>query len=67
MRRVESCFPIIDPVLAQRVFDEALALYLDDNLTAWELQSDGGYRKLSREADAPARSAQSSLLAKLCG
>ena len=67
LRRVESCFPIIDPVLAQRVFDEALALYLDDNLNAWELQSDGGYRKLSRDADAPARSAQSSLLAKLCG
>src|SRR5690606_38417040 len=32
LRRVESCFPILDPALAQRVFDEALANYLDDNL-----------------------------------
>ena len=31
MRRVETCFPILEPKLAERVFDEELANYLADN------------------------------------
>ena len=67
MRRVETCFPILDPKLAERVFDEELANYLADNLNAWLLQHDGSYARVSpREGEMP-YSAQGALLAKLCG
>ena len=65
LRRVETCFPILDPDVHARVFDEALANYLADNVNAWELQHDGSYRKLSPEGDAMPHSAQASLLAKM--
>ena len=45
-RRVEACFPVRDPVLAKRVYREAMTNYLNDNTQAWELTSDGSYRKL---------------------
>src|SRR5690606_16499268 len=67
LRRVESCFPILDPAVAERVFDEALDNYLDDNLNAWALQPDGAYRKVPCPPDATPHSAQAHLLAKLCG
>ncbi|MGY0618797.1 polyphosphate kinase 1 [Lysobacter sp. A378] len=66
LRRVESCFPILDPALAERVFDEALDNYLDDNLNAWSLQSDGDYARVPRPDHQPPHSAQACLLAKLC-
>ena len=66
LRRVETCFPVVDPDLAARVKDEALDNYLADNLNAWELQADGHYRKPTREDDAMPHSAQAALLAKLC-
>ena len=43
LRRVETCFPILDPELAKRVYREVLQNYLDDNLNAWELDADGLY------------------------
>lgn len=67
LRRVEIGFPIVDPALATRVKEESLDNYLLDNLNAWELQPDGTYRHLQPEGDAMPHSAQSSLLAKLCG
>ncbi len=67
MRRVETCFPILDPKLAERVYDEELANYLADNLNAWQLQQDGSYGRASpRDGEMP-YSAQGALLAKLCG
>jgi polyphosphate kinase len=67
MRRVETCFPILDPKLAERVYDEELANYLADNLNAWQLQQDGSYGRVSpRDGEMP-YSAQGALLAKLCG
>jgi polyphosphate kinase len=67
MRRVETCFPILDPKLAERVFDEELANYLADNLNAWVLHEDGHYGRVSpAEGDMP-YSAQGALLARLCG
>ena len=67
LRRVETCFPILDPELAERAKTEALDNYLLDNLDAWELQSSGVYERLHPgEQDMP-HSAQASLLAKLCG
>jgi polyphosphate kinase len=62
-RRVEVCFPISDPALRQRVIDE-LALYQADTAQAWELQTDGSYRRLEA-GDAPPVSAQQALLERL--
>ncbi|MEO6690014.1 MAG: polyphosphate kinase 1 [Dokdonella sp.] len=63
MRRIETCFPIRDPALAQRVYDESLANYLVDNTQAWQLEPDGSYKRLTSELDVP-HSAQQTLLAK---
>lgn len=60
-RRIESCFPIVDPKLKKRVYNEGLAIYLKDNTTAWEMQPEGNYRlKVTRRAS-PCN-AQNSLL-----
>ncbi len=67
MRRVETCFPILDPRLAERVYDEELANYLADNLNAWLLQHDGSYARVSPHEGEMPYSAQGALLAKLCG
>ena len=42
-RRVETCFPVEDPQLAERVYREGLQLFLEDNCEAWTLQPDGSY------------------------
>jgi len=67
LRRVETGFPILDPANAARVYDEALANYLDDNVSAWQLQPDGDYVRVVPAAGSAPHSAQSCLLAKLCG
>jgi polyphosphate kinase len=67
LRRIETCFPIIDAKLAQRVFDEELINYLNDNTQAWALKADGSYERVVPIADEMPFSAQSSLLAKICG
>ncbi|MDB6162893.1 MAG: ppk1 [Xanthomonadaceae bacterium] len=67
LRRVETCFPVVEPELAARVKVEALDNYLADNINAWELQSSGTYVRVEPGADAMPYSAQASLLAKLCG
>lgn len=67
LRRVEACFPILDPGLAGRVHEEVRDNYLADNLDAWELQGDGSYRRLTpAQGDAP-HSAQAWLLGTICG
>jgi polyphosphate kinase len=43
-RRIETCFPVLDPRLKKRVLKEGLQPYLRDNLQAWEMQPDGSYR-----------------------
>lgn len=44
-RRVEVAFPVLDKVLKQQVITQGLNPYLKDNTNAWELASDGSYRK----------------------
>ncbi|MBN8886757.1 MAG: polyphosphate kinase 1 [Rudaea sp.] len=65
LRRIETCFPILDADLAKRVFDEGLANYLADNTQAWVLQENGHYHRLTPDGDKP-HSAQQALLAKIC-
>lgn len=67
LRRVEACFPILDPALAARVCSEALETYLADNTNAWELQSDGSYVQLSPPEGRTPHSAQAALLSGICG
>ncbi len=66
LRRVEACFPILDPDLAARIKREALDNHLADNCTAWQLQADGTYLPLSPAAGELPHSAQTELLAGIC-
>jgi polyphosphate kinase len=66
MRRIEVAFPILDPALAKRVFDETLANGLADNTQAWLLGSDGRYTRAT-PGEQPPHSAQQTLLKKICG
>ena len=66
LRRIETCFPILDPVLAQRVHDEELANYLADNTQSWELRDDGSYTRIEPGEDEMPHSAQSALVTQLC-
>ena len=66
LRRVEIAFPILDPVLKERVMKEGLQPYLNDNSDAWIQQSDGTYKRI-RPGNQKPRSAQSQLLQKLAG
>ena len=42
-RRIELCFPVLDPALKRRVIREGLRPYLADNCQAWEMKPDGSY------------------------
>ena len=62
-RRVETCFPLRDEKIAQRVYRESISNYLSDNTQAWELLNDGSYRKTKTRGKT--NSAQRVLLAAL--
>ena len=65
-RRIEVAWPVLDRKLKQRVLDEGLRVYLEDNADAWTLAADGGYRKPAGAArGATAVSAQRQLLLML--
>ncbi len=63
LRRVETCFPIRDAKLKERVMREGLRLYLADNTGAWTLRRDGSYQRM-RPGGRP-RNAQAELMALL--
>ena len=60
-RRIELCFPVLDPALKRRVIREGLQPYLDDNCQAWEMNAEGGYERL-KPRRGRRRSAQEELL-----
>ena len=62
-RRIEVAFPILDPELAARVFEETLANSLADNSQAWLLASNGRYTRIEA-GDHPPFSAQQVLLSR---
>lgn len=63
LSRVETCFPILDPDHFQQVYTEGLAVYLEDNSGAWQLQNDGTY--LQRKQDKNSNfNAQTALIEK---
>jgi len=58
--RIETCFPIRDKKLANHVVSTGLRPYLTDNVGAWNLRSDGSYKRVSSTASP--RSAQNELM-----
>jgi polyphosphate kinase len=64
-RRVEVCFPIEDEDLRKNLIKDGLMTYLSDNSQAWELMSDGSYKRLLPAKNQKLRSAQMRLLKQL--
>lgn len=60
--RVEACFPIEDPALRKRIYQQGLLNYLKDNQQAWLLQSDGTWVQVKPKEGEAAYSAQMTLL-----
>jgi polyphosphate kinase len=52
-RRVEVCFPVLDPALKKRVIGEGLNLYLEDSTQAWEMDRHGQYQCKSSRRGKP--------------
>ncbi|MGM0541606.1 MAG: polyphosphate kinase 1 [Pseudomonadota bacterium] len=61
--RVETGFPILDPACFQQVYTEGLAIYLEDNTSAWLLQPDGSYIRKPQNGKTPFN-AQQALIEK---
>jgi polyphosphate kinase len=49
-RRVEIAFPILNQVIKQRVIQEGLQVLLQDNQSAWMMQSNGQYLKVKTKS-----------------
>jgi len=63
-RRIEIVFPIHDAAIKRRLIAD-LDLYLSDNMQAWELLSDGSYRRVTPDADEDRIAVQTQLLSML--
>jgi len=51
-RRIEACFPLLDPKLKKRVIEEGLKIYLKDNSQSWEMDCNGGWHRLTTRSKA---------------
>ena len=63
-QRVETCFPIENKRLHNRVLHD-LDTYLNDNNQSWVLQADGSYRQIQRKKNEPIIQAQNVMLQEL--
>jgi polyphosphate kinase len=61
-RRIEVAFPVLDKALKRRVISEGLSPYLRDNTDAWELESNGIYKRRKPTGKRSAFSAQQHLM-----
>ena len=64
MRRIEVAWPVLDPVLRQRIVDECLVAYLNDNTDAWLLNQEGSYQRAQPNKSDRKLSAQTELMHK---
>jgi polyphosphate kinase len=62
-RRIELCFPVLEPKLKRRILKEGLMPYLADNSQAWQMNSLGEFRR--HKSRKKRFSAQESLLSEL--
>lgn len=60
--RVEVCFPIEDPALKKRIYQQGLVNYLKDNTQAWLLQGDGTWVRSQLKDGEVAHNAQQTLI-----
>ena len=67
LRRVELAWPVLDPVLRERVIEECLTVYLNDNTDAWALQPDSSYVRLQPAVRRQKLSAQAQLMLRYAG
>ena len=51
-RRIELCFPLLDPKVRRRAVAEGLKPYLEDNVQAWDMQPDGSFRRAKKSGKA---------------
>ena len=65
LRRVETCFPIEDPAIIDRLLREDLENYLGPNVRCWILRSTGSYER-NPPQDHEGEDAQAKLLAEIC-
>jgi len=61
-RRIELCFPVLDPALKQRVIREGLDSALEDNVQAWLMRPDGHYERSVTRRGSRQRVTQTELL-----
>ena len=61
-RRVEICFPVLDPKLKRRVINEGLKPYLEDNCQAWEMDQEGHYQQRVPRRGSNPHAAQGTLI-----
>jgi polyphosphate kinase len=64
VRRVELAWPVTDPVQRQRIKDECLTVYLQDQVDAWDLGADGLYVRTKTGSRKKTIGAQSQLMAR---
>lgn len=64
LRRVELAWPVLDPVLRQRIVDECLVAGLHDVQGSWELRPDGRYERIRPATGRAAPGAQEALMAR---
>ena len=60
--RIETCTPVLNEALKQRVIREGLTLALQDNEKAWQMNSDGTYQRIRASENEPTIGLQSLLL-----
>lgn len=46
-RRIEICFPLLNPKIKKRVIKEGLEPYLKDTINAWQMSADSSYQQRS--------------------
>ena len=66
IRRVETCFPVLDSVLRARLMHEDLVNYLRDDIQAWVMQPDGSYVHTDPTGEHAVDHPQVQLLSALC-
>ncbi|NNG25595.1 polyphosphate kinase 1 [Telluria aromaticivorans] len=65
LRRIEITFPVSSPALKKRLLREGLQPYLNDNVSAWELDSNGQYRRRKPRSGQKPYEAQKALMEML--
>ncbi len=64
LRRIELAWPVLDPVLRQRIIDECLVAGLHDTQGSWDLRPDGRYERVRPATGRTGPGAQEALMVR---